>query len=277
MNVQLSRGLAWAAAAKALVLFALPAPLLLAIVAALVTGDVGRFGFAAGALASLWGAGVIVLRGLVAEARYVVGDSPDPPATPSKLIGGVLTMAGAGLAGAAAGHGLVPALLFAALGGSGHFAFFGRDIRPRRVRVAVVDGVDRDAVTLQLEQGHARLRAIETAGRRIGVPEFRDRLLRITGIGRSILTEIERDPADALRARRFLNLYLDSADRITQEYARTHTQARNAQLENNFRQLLVEMEGTFVEQHRRLVEHEQLSLDVDIEVLNERLRREGLG
>jgi hypothetical protein len=37
------------------------------------------------------------------------------------------------------------------------------------------------------------------------------------------------------------------------------------------------MEGTFAEQHRRLVEHEQLSLDVDIEVLNERLRREGLG
>jgi hypothetical protein len=277
VNVQLQRGLAWAAAGKALALFMLPAPLLLSILGALITGDVGRFAFSAAALGSLWGAGVIALRGLIAEARYVTGEQPEPAALPLKLMSGVLTTVGAGLAGAAAGHGIVPSLLFAALGGAGHLALFGRDIRPRRVRVAVVEGVDRTRVTLQLEQGHARLRAIEAAGRQIGVPEFRERLLRITGIGRSILTEIERDPADATRARRFLNLYLDSADHVTQEYARTHTHARNAQLENNFRQLLAEMEGTFAEQHRRLVEHEQLSLDVDIEVLNERLRREGLG
>jgi 5-bromo-4-chloroindolyl phosphate hydrolysis protein len=277
VNVGLQRGLTWAAVAKSLALFVLPAPLLLAIVSALFAGDVGRFAFAAGGLASLWGAGVLVVRGLVGEARYLLGERPEPAAIPFKLVSGALTAAGAGFAGAAAGHDIMAALVFAALGGAGHLAFFGRDVRPRRVRVSVVDGVDRAAVTRQLEQGHARLRAIEAAGRGIAVPEFRERLVRITGIGRAILGEIERDPADAVRARRFLHLYLDSADRVTQEYARTHRQARNGQLENNFRQLLAEMEGTFAEQHRRLVEHEQLSLDVDIEVLNERLRREGLG
>jgi hypothetical protein len=37
------------------------------------------------------------------------------------------------------------------------------------------------------------------------------------------------------------------------------------------------MEATFDQQHRKLVEHELLSLDVDIEVLNDRIKREGLG
>jgi hypothetical protein len=37
------------------------------------------------------------------------------------------------------------------------------------------------------------------------------------------------------------------------------------------------MESTFAEQHRRLVDRDLLSLDVDIEVLNARLKGEGLG
>jgi hypothetical protein len=37
------------------------------------------------------------------------------------------------------------------------------------------------------------------------------------------------------------------------------------------------METTFAEQHRRLIERDLLSLDAEIEVLNTRLTREGLG
>ena len=72
-------------------------------------------------------------------------------------------------------------------------------------------------------------------------------------------------------------MYLDSAQRVTLEYARTHRQARRQPIDDNFRQLLVEMETTFSEQHRRLIERDLLSLDAEIEVLNTRLKREGLG
>jgi 5-bromo-4-chloroindolyl phosphate hydrolysis protein len=159
----------------------------------------------------------------------------------------------------------------------GHVAWFGRDLKSPRIHVAVVEGVDADAVTRQLKQAYGRLRGIEAAAQGIGVPEFRERLARITGIGRTILGEIERDPREAPRARRFLNLYLDSAERITVDYARTHRQLRNQPLEQNFRKLLVDIEGTFAEQHKKLVERDLLSLDVDIDVLNARLKREGLG
>jgi 5-bromo-4-chloroindolyl phosphate hydrolysis protein len=159
----------------------------------------------------------------------------------------------------------------------GHVAFYGRDLRPPRIHVAVVDGVDAAAVTLQLKRAHGRLRAIDVAAQAIATREFRERLARITGTGRSILDAIERDPTDAVRARRFLHLYLDSAERVTTEYARTHSLVRHAPVDENFRELLVEMERTFAEQRRALAERDLLSLDVDIEVLHARLTREGPG
>lgn len=271
------RGLLWASAARSLALFLLPLPLFVAVLGSLIAGDVGRLALSGGALSCFWISGTVVFRALMAEARYLLGERTDPPAIPFKLLTAVLTALGAALAALAGGHAAAGALVFAALGGAGHLAFFGRDLRPRRIEVAVMDGVDRAAVTLQLKQGYGRLRGIEAAARAIAVPEFRERLSRITAIGHSILGEIERDPADAARARRFLNLYLDSAEQVTVEYARTHRHTPNQPLEQNFRQLLVDMEGTFAEQHRRLVEHELLSLDVDIEVLNARIKREGLG
>lgn len=276
MNGLLLRGRTWAAVLKATALFLLPLPLLLAAIASLVAGDLGRLGLASCGLTCLWGAGALSWRALVTEARYFLGERSDPPAVPLKLMSAVLTATGAGFAALAGGHRLATALVFAALGGAGYLALYGRDQRPRRVVVTAMPGIDGGAVTRQLEQAHGRLRGIEAAARDIAVPEFGDRLGRITRIGRGILDEIERDPRDAARARRFLNVYLDSAERVTLEYARTHRHLRNRPLEDNFRQLLVDMEQTFAEQHRKLLEHDVLSLDVDIEVLNARLKREGV-
>jgi hypothetical protein len=277
MNALVRRGRAWAPSVKAAALFVLPLPLLVAILSALIAGDVLRFALAGWALGCFWGAGLLVLRALAAEARYFLGERADPPAVPLKLFSAVLTALGAALAATAGGHTLAGALLFAALGAAGHVAFYGRDLAPRRIRVSLVEGIDSASVALQLRQAYQRLRAIETAGLAIAPAEFRERLYRIADTGRAILAGIERDPADAARARRFLNLYLESAERVTVEYARTHRQVRDPLLEQNFRHLLVEIEGTFAEQHKRVVERDVLALDVDIEVLNSRLRREGPG
>lgn len=273
----LARGRAWLPVVKALALFVLPAPLALAAVAALVTGDASRFAIVASALACIWTAGVVAWKGLVAEARWWLGARPEPPAVPLKLVSAAMTSAGAALAAIAAGHTLPATLVFALVAMIGHLAFFGRDLRPPRIEVANIQGVDVGAVTEQLKQAYRRLRGIDAAAQLIAAPEFRDRLSRITAVGRDILVHIERDPGDATRARRFLNLYLDSAERVSADYARQQRHVRNAPLDDNFRTLLVEMERTFTEQQKRLVEGDVTSLDVDIEVLNTRLRSEGLG
>lgn len=276
MNVILRQGRAWMPVLKAAALFVLPLPLVVAAAVALFTGEITRLALIGCALAALWSAGVLVWRALVAEARYFLGQRLDPPALPLKLMSAALTAIGAGLAGAAGGNGLVSAAVVAAIAAAGHVLFYGRDLKPRRVDVPAAAGVDRNAVIAQLKQAYGRLQGIEAAAARIAVPEFGDRLERIVDVGRRVLAEIERDPRDAPRARRFLNVYLDSAERVTTEYARTHRQIRNRPLEDNFRQLLIDMEETFEDQHRKLLESDVMSLDVEIEVLNARLRREGV-
>jgi len=276
MKELMRQGRAWVPVLKAAVLFVLPLPLFLAFVVALFMGEPARIASIAGALTALFAAAFLSWRALVAEARYFLGQRLDPPAVPLKLVSTVLTAVGAGLAAAAGGHGIAGVGAFAALAAIGYVCFYGRDPKRHRIELPTLPGVDRDAVMAQLKQAYGRLQGIEAAARAIAVPEFRERLDRINAIGTRILTEIERDPRDASRARRFLNVYLDSAERITTEYARTHRQIRSRPLEQNFRELLVEMERTFETQHQKLLENDALSLDVEIEVLNARLKREGI-
>ena len=276
MDELLRQGRAWVPVAKSAALFVLPFPLLLAFVVALVAGDFGRLAAIAGAIAAFSIAGVLTWRALVAQARYYLGQQLDPPPIPLKLVSAGLTALGAGLAAVAAGHGVLGVGVFAGLAAAGYRLFYGRDPKPKRIDLPVVAGVDREAVMVQLKQAYGRLQGIEAAARGIAVPEFAQRLERIIAIGRRILAEIERDPRDAARARRFLNIYLDSAERVTAEYSRAHRQIRSRPLENNFRQLLIDMEHTFEAQHRKLLENDMLSLDVEIEVLNARLKREGV-
>lgn len=276
MSNLLQRGKAWAPVLKSAALFVLPLPLLIAFVVALISGEFARFAAISGALLAFCGAGLLTWRTLAAEARYFLGERLDLPAMPYKSISAVLTAIGAGLAASAGSQGVVGMCVFAALAAVGYLCFYGRDLKRRKFNVSGAPGIDVDAVTAQLKSAYGRLQGIDAAARSIAVPEFVDRLQRITQIGKSILAEIERDPRDASRARRFLNIYLDSAERVTAEYARTHRQIRNKPLENNFRQLLIDMEQTFESQHQKLLENDLVSLDVDIEVLNARLKREGI-
>jgi 5-bromo-4-chloroindolyl phosphate hydrolysis protein len=272
-----SRARTKASIAKAAALFLLPLPLVFALLRALVFDEIGRLVLAAGALACIWTAGALAWRALTAEAQYALGEQADLPAIPFKLLSALLTMLGTGLSASAGGHTLGGAATFAAVAGFGHLCFYGRDMKAPRMTVTTVSGVDVGSVADQLAQADRRLRRIDAASTAIAVPEFRERLGRITQVGRDILAKIARDPRDATRARRFLHLYLESTERVTEEYARTHAGVRTAALEGNFRQLLVEMENTFTEQHRRLVESDAVSLDVEIEVLNARLKQEGVG
>jgi 5-bromo-4-chloroindolyl phosphate hydrolysis protein len=276
VNGILKRGRLWAPVLKSAALFVLPIPLMIAFVVALITGEFGRFAAISGALVSFYGAGLLTWRTLAAEARYFLGERLDLPVVPYKMVSTFLTSIGAVLAASAGGYGIVGMLVFAVLAATGYLCFYGRDLQRRSFNVSEFSGVDSEAVTAQLKMAYGRLQGIDAAARSIAVPEFVDRLRRITKTGSAILAEIERDPRDASRARRFLNLYLDSAERITTEYARTHQQIRKRPLEDNFRQLLIDMEETFETQHQKLLENDLVSLDVDIEVLNARLKREGV-
>jgi 5-bromo-4-chloroindolyl phosphate hydrolysis protein len=270
------RGRAWAPTAKAAALVVLPLPLAVASIAALVDADIGQATLTLTALACLWGAGACAFQGLAAEARYLLDERPTLPRVPLKLASAALTALGVALAAMAGGYPAAGILLFVLLAITGHLAFYGRDLRPRRVRVAAAEGIDLAQVEQLLGQAYGRLRRLEIAAASIDAPAFRRRLTGVVGTGRAILEELERRPAEASRARRFLNVYLDGAERVTAQYARAVAAAPGATPDQEYDALLTDIERTFEAQHRRLVERDRLALDVDIEVLSARLRQEAL-
>ena len=91
-----------------------------------------------------------------------------------------------------------------------------------------------------------------------------------------ILKLLEEDPRDLRRARKFLNVYLDGAQKVTEGYAKTHARVAAPDLDDNFRRVLVTIEEVFQEQQQKLLETDITDLDVQIEVLATQLKREGV-
>ncbi len=129
-----------------------------------------------------------------------------------------------------------------------------------------------------IDQAKTRIASLEAASAKLASAEFRSRLDRVARWARAVVDEIERDPRDLRRARKSLTVYLEGAERVTAKYLATHPRAGDqaGTLEDGYRRLLDELERAFAEQHGKLVQHDTLDLDVQIEVLTKRLRQEGV-
>lgn len=259
-----------------LLLFLLPLPLLLKALLALGQGDIGFVIGAGGSYAVFLLAAVLARRGLRNAALYQDRPFSGSPPPPLKAVAGVLVaLATAFAAIAAAGQPWPVGILFGLGAALGYFLTYGFDPRARRVIVAG-GGDDAEELAAALREAYARLEKIEASGREIASREFRDRLTGIVGGVAKILKAIEEDPRDLRRARRFLNVYLDGTQKVAEQYARTHPRTQSTELENNFRALLIDMDRTCKEQYDALIKNDVFDLDVQIEVLNTRLRKEGV-
>jgi 5-bromo-4-chloroindolyl phosphate hydrolysis protein len=261
---------------KAALMFILPLPVLIAAVISMANGMlVPMVGNAIAYLLFFAGAWLL-WRGLVAEAGYerrLIAKTPRPLKTfGSALIGlgtGLTAWLGVGHhAGIAVGFGLVALL--------GCLLFYGRDPRTAK-RVTSTSGLDTtDQVLAALAQAERSIAEIEQSSRDIRQTELRGRLERIARLAREILTLLEEDPRDLRRARKFLNVYLDGVQRVVGGYAKTHRRAASPDLDVNFRRVLENIEEVFQEQRQKLLETDIMDLDVQIEVLTNQLKREGL-
>lgn len=259
-------------------LLVLPLPLLLKAVIALWTGDVVTLAAAVTGYVLFALAAFSTRRGFIA-ARAAL----DRPLSAGrhrrwKAIGGALAALAAGfVAFTLVGHGILAAAAYAIGTALAYFMVYGGD----GDAAAALPGwarrqADADAREI-LAAAYARLDGLEAAAVQIGNREFQDRLGNITLTVGKILKLLEADPADLRRSRKFLNVYLDGAHEVTQQYVRSVAHQPSAEREHSFRTLLVDIENTCDAQYDKLLQHDALNLDVQIEVLTTRLRREGVG
>jgi 5-bromo-4-chloroindolyl phosphate hydrolysis protein len=255
-------------------LYILALPLIPFALIALIRGNVAILLTELGTIALLNGGAWLVRQGIKRERDERPRFSR---ALPFKSLGYLLTIAGVFVAShLLVGQTISFAAIIAALAGAGCLLAYGTDAPAQRLVVAPGSDYTAAEASAMLEEAAKRVDGLERAASAIRDGEITTRLRRIAELARRILANIAQDPRDLRRARKFLNVYLDSAMRVSESYARTHEQASNAELESRFRNVLVTIEQVFGEQQQKLLENDVLDLDVQIEVLKTQLEKEGV-
>jgi 5-bromo-4-chloroindolyl phosphate hydrolysis protein len=262
---------------KGLLLFLMPLPVLIAAVISLLKGQFFNTLLTGSLFAAFMLAAMIARHGFKLESRFKQKKFAKAPGMPFKSLAAViLAITTALTAFLLADYKLFSSILIGFVALIGYYLAYGVD--PREDKTGNVSlGPRADEVFAALEAAEAKIEAIETARKNIHNIEFKQHLSRIISKARGILATIEDDPGDLQRARKFLKVYLDGTQRVTQSYVKTNkNDATTDALDESFRRVLKSIEETFDIQQQKLKENDQFDLDVQIEVLQTQLKQEGM-
>lgn len=259
---------------RAWLLFLLPTPLLLSGVGSIAVGNVFAALIYLAAYASLLGGAFLLREGLKAESAFAERRIARPPAVPRKLLAAVLAGDGVFLATFFGwGLGLASSIAFAALATGAHLVAFGLD--PMRAKGLREHGSDGARAAEALDRAEARLAAILELAPRLGDREVQTRTTALVSEVRRMLHLVEEDPRDLDRARRYLSVYLAGAHEAARKYAENHARLNDPRLRADFLALIGDLEASFGRGREVLLADNRTELEIEIEVLRERLGQEG--
>lgn len=260
-----------------LLVYLLALPLLPAAIKSLMSGSLFKTLAFGGGFFLAMVAATMIRRGLKIEAessrRRIVRRTST---IPYKMTGAGLLAAALFLVAWLGGlYGLFESILFGAAAFVGSYLYYGFDPSRKNPNVAAI-GITSEELLGLIEEGEGKIAQIEQSRKDIRNPEFRDRLRNITRGAQDIIDSIEDDPTDARKARKFLKVYLDGAQQVTEGYARIHRDEDSPELEDNFRRVLGTIETVIEEQKQKLAQNNLTDLDVQIEVLQMQIEKEGV-
>lgn len=212
--------------------------------------------------------------GVLAQEAYESRKIARRPAIPRKMFGSILTGAGLFLAGYVGGN-LLNSAIFAILGVVLHAFAFGLD--PLRNKgMEGIDTFQTDRVARAVGEAEKHLSAMNDAILRARDRELQARVEAFQTTARDMFRTIEDDPRDLTAARKYLSVYLLGARNATARFADIYARSRDASARTEYEALLNDLEANFSAQTQKLLNDDRSDLNIEIEVLRERLAREGV-
>lgn len=261
---------------RALAMFLLPTPLLFAAFADISSGNAIGMGADLAAYASLILGAWLLRDGLEAERAYEARSSAKPPAFPRKTVAAGLAGLGVGIATYLGwGLGLIETVVFGAVAVGAHLAAFGLD----PMKAKGLEGVsDAEATRVHEALAHAEALIAEThaAAETLRDRDLIHRIDRLCAAAREVLRAVEEDPRDLRRARKFISVYLKGARDAAVKYADAQEKGDDPAITQQFTLLMTDMEKSFTAQRERLLLDDRADLEVEIEVLRDRLKQDGV-
>lgn len=213
--------------------------------------------------------------GIKAQEAYEARKIARRPAVPRKILASVLTGAGLGVAGFAAGGGLVEPAIYTVLGLVLHVLAFGVDPMTDK-GMEGIDTFQTDRVARAVEAAEAELSAMSDAVKRAGDRQVAARVEQFQTTARDLFRTIEEDPRDLTAARKYLSVYLRGAKDATARFADIYARNRDAQARGDYLALLDDLEKNFAARTEKLLLDDRTDLNIEIDVLRDRLKREGV-
>jgi hypothetical protein len=91
-----------------------------------------------------------------------------------------------------------------------------------------------------------------------------------------MIRTVEEDPRDLTAARKFLGVYLMGARDAAVKFSDIFARSQDRDARSNFMMLLTDLEESFGQKTQKLLLDNNANLSVEIDVLRDRLQREGV-
>ena len=213
--------------------------------------------------------------GIRAEDAYNERKVARRPAIPRKIFASALTGTGVALLIFGGQWTVLNAALVGALATLLHGFAFGID----PLRDKGLEGVDQfqtDRVARKIEEAEAMLAGMSDAILRAGDRQLESRVESFQATAREMFRTVEEDPRDLSQARKYLTVYLKGARDATVKFADLYARDRDPEVRADYVALLDDLETNFATRTKRLLVTDRSDLDVEIEVLRDRLNRDNL-
>ena len=256
---------------RLLILFLLPLPLLFLGLGKPPLPMAVDFTAAATLILAAW----LLQEGLKAENAFNDRKIARRPAFPRKICASVLTGIGIALATMDGLSGIPGAALYGIVGGILHSFSFGID--PLRDKgMEGIDTFQTERVATALDKAEGYLAEMKDAALRAGDRGVMARVDRFQTTARVMFRTVEEDPRDLSAARKFLVIYLVASRDATVKFSDLFAQTRDTQTLADYDALLTDLEASFEAKREKLLVADRSDLDIEIEVLRDRLKRDGL-
>ncbi len=257
---------------KGRLLYLLLAPLFLAVIVALMKQNISAFLLNLMAFGLFSATAKLNRLGLANEFKYHTEKLTKAPQKPYKtfsaILLGISTFFTAYFAGEIDGF---VAIFLAFISSIGYYLYYGLD--PREDKLENMGDVSAELVLKTISEAKSKLAQIEQHIDKISNDTpLQKKLSLAVEKAEYIIQTIQEDPKDIRVARKFLVVYIDGLESVTNAYTSMDEADIKNDTKEKLHQLLEDIEHRFDKELMRLKKNNAFDLDVNIDVLQQQIK-----
>ncbi len=220
-------------------------------------------------------AAFLLREGLKAEAAFLARKSASRPAFPRKMTASALTGIAVALAlTGGTGLAMVPGVIGLLAAGL-HLFSFGLDPLSDKAPNSL-DALSDRRVARAIDEAEGHIATMTQALALLKDRALQKQMAEFVTTARDMFRTVEDDPRDLAAARKYLSVYLVGARDATVKFVELYQRSQDSVARASYTGLLADLQANFKAQRQELLLDDRSDLDVEIDVLRDRLRREGV-